>query len=154
MEKEKKKMQSVAFRNVGELLDYLPEQQLAITEKLRELVFECIPGVEERLSFNVPFYREYGGICFIWPGAVAWGSKTWEGVEFGFQHGNLLADEINYLERGTRRQVFYKKFYRTEDINEDLLRAYLFEAAEVDELGYVERRRRKGAVMEQGERLK
>jgi len=139
MEKEKKKMQSVAFRNVGELLDYLPEHQLVITEKLRELVFECLPGVEERLSFNVPFYRKYAGICFIWPGAVAWGSKGWDGVEFGFMYGNLLADEINYLERGTRKQVFSKKFYRPEDISEDLLRAYLFEAAEVDELKYVEK---------------
>ena len=143
MENEKKKMQSVAFRNVGELLAYLPEHQLVIVDKLRELVFECIPGVEERLSFNVPFYRKYGGICFIWPGAVAWGSKTWEGVEFGFQHGNLLADELNYLERGTRKQVFSKRFFRLEDINEGVLRAYLWEAAEVDELGYVERRRGK-----------
>ncbi|MFN0037222.1 MAG: DUF1801 domain-containing protein [Saprospiraceae bacterium] len=135
-------MQSVAFRNIGEMLDYLPEDQLAIVEKLRELVFECIPGVEERLSFNVPFYRKYAGICFIWPGAVAWGSKTWAGVEFGFQHGNLLADELRYLERGTRKQVFSKRFFRLEDINEGLLRAYLFEAVEVDELKYVETNRR------------
>lgn len=142
MEKEKKKMQSVAFKNVGDLLDYLPEHQLIITEKLRELVFECLPDVEERLSFNVPFYRKYGGICFIWPGAVAWGSKGWDGVEFGFQHGNLLSDEANYLERGTRKQVFSKRFFRPEDINEDLLRAYLFEAAEVDELKFLEKMRR------------
>lgn len=142
MENEKRKMQSVAFRNVGELLAYLPEHQLVIIERLRELVFECIPGVEERLSFNVLFYRKYRCICFFWPGAVAWGSKTWEGVEIGFQYGNLLADEINYLERGTRKQVFSKRFFRLEDINEDVLRAYLWEAAEVDELKFLEKMRR------------
>lgn len=143
MENEKKKMQSVAFRNMGELLTYLPEHQLVIVEKLRDLVLECIPGVEERLSFNVPFYRKYAGICFIWPGAVAWGSKTWEGVEFGFQHGNLLADELNYLDRGNRKQVFSKRFFQMKDINEEVLRAYLLEAAEVDELGYMEKMRGK-----------
>ena len=136
-------MQNVAFRSVSEVLDYLPENQLAIVERLRELIFECIPGVEERLSFNVPFYRKYKGICFIWPGAVSWGSKTWEGVEFGFNYGSLLADEANYLEKGSRKQVFSKRFFSTDEINEELLRAYLLEAVEIDELMEREKRARK-----------
>lgn len=132
-------MQNVSFRNVGELLDFLPEDQLEIVERLRELVFECIPEVEERLSFNVPFYRRYKGICFIWPGAVTWGDKAWDGVEFGFNYGNLLADEVGYLERGNRKQVFTKKFRPGDKIDEDLLRAYIFEAWELDEMMYLER---------------
>ncbi|MCB0522359.1 MAG: DUF1801 domain-containing protein [Lewinellaceae bacterium] len=133
MEKEKKPVQNVQFRTVGELLDFLPEDQLAIVERLRELVFECVPEIEERLSFNVPFYRRFKAICFIWPGAVSWGSKTWEGVEFGFNYGHLLADEAGYLDRGTRKQVFSKRFYSVKEIPEDLLRDYIYEAAIIDE---------------------
>ncbi len=132
-------MQNFAFRNVGELLAFLPEDQLLITDVLRELVFTTLPDVQERLSFNVPFYRLHKGICFIWPGAVSWGNKTWQGVEFGFNYGNLLDDEANYLERGTRKQVFNKRFFSPEEINAELLSTYLLEAAEIDEMLYWEK---------------
>ena len=132
-------MQNVAFRSVGELLAFLPEGQFLITEVLRELVLGTLPNVQERLSFNVPFYRLHKGICYIWPGAVSWGSKTWQGIEFGFNYGNLLADEANYLERGTRKQVFNKRFFSPEEINVELLSAYLLEAAEIDEMMFREK---------------
>ncbi len=134
MEENKRKMQNVDFRTVAELLDFLPENQLAIVERLRELVFDCIPHVEERLSYNVPFYRNNKLICFIWPGSVSWGNvSTWDGVEFGFNYGYLLADEAGYLDRGKRKQVYTKRFYTVKDINEDILRDYLYEAAILDE---------------------
>ncbi len=50
------KMQSVSFRNVEDFLDYLPEEELKIVLTLRKLIFECIPTISEKLSFNVPFY--------------------------------------------------------------------------------------------------
>jgi hypothetical protein len=143
MENDPKKMQPVSFATVSELFGFLPERQLEIVLRLRDLVFESIPGVEERLSFNVPFYRRHRSICFIWPGAVAWGSKTWPGVEFGFNYGNLLQDPANYLEKGQRKQVFTRRFHDLAGINEDLLRAYLLEASEIDEMLSRERKRRK-----------
>ena len=139
MEKEKKPAQNVSFKSFNDLLVFLPEDQLLIVEKLRELIAETLPNIQEKLSFNVPFYRIHKGICFIWPGAVSWGSKTWEGVEFGFNYGNLLADEANYLDRGTRKQVFSKRFFTPEAINEELLSAYLLDAAEIDELMFREK---------------
>ncbi len=141
--KEKKQMQNVSFNGVGELLAFLPENQLVVVERLRELVFECVPGIKERLSFNVPFFSKHKGICYIWPGAVSWGSKTWDGVEFGFNYGNLLVDENNYLEKGNRKQVFSKRFFTVDEINEEILQAYLFEAVENDEMMYREKRKRK-----------
>lgn len=143
MSEEKKRMQCVDFKSIGDLLDYLPEDQLVIVERLRELVLECVPEAKEYLSFNVPFYKRHKSICFIWPGAVAWGNKTWEGVEFGFAYGNLLSDEAGYLERGKRKQVFSKRFFSPDDIDEDLLRAYLLEAAELDELMRMEKGKNK-----------
>lgn len=135
----KKQAQNVSFNTVGELLAFLPEDQLLITETLREMVVSTVPNIKERLSFNVPFYSLKKGICYIWPGAVSWGSKTWQGVEFGFNYGNLLADGANYLLRGNRKQVYNRRFHSLEEINTDLLAEYLLEAAENDEIMYREK---------------
>ena len=137
-------MQNVQFRSVGELLDFLDPESLDMVELLREMVLETVPDVEERLSFNVPFYRRYGALCFIWPGSVSWGSTVWEGVEFGFNNGHLLADEDRYLDRGKRKQVFTKRFFSVHDVkmNIDRLRTLLMEAAEVNELLQMEKMQR------------
>jgi hypothetical protein len=142
---EKKQMQNVQFQSVAELLDFLDPERLEMVELLRELVFETVPGVEERLSFNVPFFRRYGALCFIWPGSVSWGSTVWEGVEFGFNNGHLLADEANYLDRGKRKQVFTKRFFSLQEVkmNAERLRAFLMEAAEVNELLHMEKMQRR-----------
>lgn len=129
----KKKMQNVSFDSIEELLDFLPEDERVLTEFLRKLVFECVPDVEEKLSFNVPYYQRNAGLLFIWPGSVSWGKVTYQGVRLGFQQGYLLPDEIGFLDRGGRKQVFWRDFYALADIDVDLLRAYIYEAVLVDD---------------------
>ena len=127
-------MQNVSFRNVSEFLEFLPEDELTMTELLRKLVFDCIPGVSEKLSFNVPFYKRNKTICFIWPASVLWGAnKSYEGVRFGFNCGNQMEDEIGYLDKGKRKQIYWKDFKKITDIDLEILRAYLFEAVAIDE---------------------
>ena len=87
-------MQNVQFDSIAELLEFLPEDELKLTEYFRRLIFECVPDVEEKLSYNVPFYRRNAGIFFLWPGAVSWGKVRHAGVRFGFQQGYLMQDEI------------------------------------------------------------
>jgi hypothetical protein len=53
-------------------------------------------------------------------------------VRFGFQQGYLLTDEINYLDKGQRKQVYYKDYLTNKEIDADLLRTYIFEAVIVD----------------------
>lgn len=126
-------MQNVRFKNVEDCIDQLPEQEREITEALRQLIFNCIPEVKEKLSYNVPFFRRHKGICYIWPGAVYWGKqRSYDGVEFGFNRGDLLTDPDDLLERGTRKQVYYVRFERMQDIPFDALRSYLYEAALID----------------------
>jgi hypothetical protein len=129
------KFQNVKFRDVQECLDYLPEDELRITLFLRNLVFECIPDVTEKLSYNVPYYMRKKAICFIWPASILWGKKpSYEGVRFGFTSGYLLNDEIGYLEKGGRKQIFWRDFKSIAEIDVDLLRAYIYEALMVDDL--------------------
>lgn len=127
------KMQNVKFKNVEEFLEFLPPDELKLTKFLRKIIFDCVPGITEKLSYNVPFYKRNKGMFFIWPASVLWGKKqTYKGVRFGFQQGNLINDEPNYLEKGERKQVYWKDLTSIKEIDIDLLKAYIFEAVEID----------------------
>jgi hypothetical protein len=133
--KKTNKYQDVHFRNVDEFLEYLPKNELVVVEALRQLIMDCIPHCKEKLSYNVPFYRKHSGICFIWPSAVPWGKMKYKGVRLGFNKGYLLNDEMNYLEKGDRKQVYSRDFTSIAEIEQDkdMLKYFLFEAAALDE---------------------
>lgn len=127
-------MQPFKFRTIEEFLEFLPEDEYIITSYLRSIVFELIPEVQEKLRYQVPFYSRHKNICFIWPGSVLWGKqRSYEGVRFGFSAGYLLDDVGQYLERGTRKQVFWKDFTRLEEIDTDQLIMLVSEAVIVDD---------------------
>ena len=127
------KIQHTSFRTVGEFLDVIPEEERKIVTALQYIIFECIPECEEKLSYNVPFYYRYSRICYIWPASVPWGGVK-SGVSIGFCRGYLLSDEIGYLDKGNRNHVCTKTFHSAEEIEPELLKSYLFEATEIDEM--------------------
>lgn len=129
----KKKLQPVHFNSVDDCLDYLPEEERMIVDYLRELIHECIPNCREKLSYNVPYYYRHSRICFIWPSSIPWGKVKLSGVQLGFCNGHLLHDDLNYLEKGDRKQVCVKTFQDIRDIDPDLVRTCLFEAMDIDE---------------------
>ncbi len=127
-------MQNVSFQFLEEFLEFLPPDERAITDKLRNLVLDTLPEIKERLSFNVPYYRLKKDMCFIWPASVLWGKlKTYEGVRFGFTYGYLLQNETRYFQLGNRKQVTYRDFRSPREIDTENFKSFLFEAAIVDE---------------------
>lgn len=121
------------FASVDECLRALPPDERALTERLRELILSEAPGLRERLSFNVPFYRGHREVCFLWPASVLWGArKTYAGVRVGFSQGHLLRTASGYLARGTRKQVHWRDLTACTPEDERLLTALLQEALEVD----------------------
>jgi hypothetical protein len=131
--KAKKKMQNVQFSSVDDFFEFLPEAEKEIVERLRAVIMDCIPDCTEKLAYNVPYYKKHANICFIWPPAVSWGGQKQSGVRLGFVNGNLLQDELNYLDKGDRKQVYWKEFHHASEIETDILKMYLFNAIEVDE---------------------
>lgn len=130
----KNRFQSYDFKSVDEFLEYLPADELKVVEFLRECIFDCIPHCTEKLNYNVPYYKVNKNICLIWPASILWGTKkSYEGVRFGFTSGYLLRDEIGYLDKGNRKQVYWKDFKSITGIDVDVLRSFLYEAVLIDE---------------------
>ena len=128
------KMQNVQFRNIDDFLDFLPDEELKLVTILRDIVLDSIPMVTEHLSYNVPYYKVNSNICFIWPSSILWGKKkAYEGVRFGFTKGYLLTDEKGYLDKGNRKQVYWKDFKRVSDIDVEFLKLFIFEAVLLDQ---------------------
>jgi Domain of unknown function (DU1801) len=122
----------IKFRSMVEFWEYLPEDQRIMTDVLRQIVLENLPaGCKEKLTYNVPFYYGKRRICLIWPAAVPWGGFN-SGVMLGFCQGNKLKDTHHYLMHGTNKQVFYKIFHSTDEIDMDAIVSILKEAVETD----------------------
>ena len=126
-------MQNVTFKTLDEFLDFITDEELKIVKFLRQIILNCIPDCIEKLSYNVPFYKRNTNICFIWPASVTWGNVKLNGVRIGFANGYLMQDDINYLDKGDRKQVYCKDFYSIKEIDVDLLKSYIFEAVIIDQ---------------------
>lgn len=133
-------IQPVKFYHIDDFIEFIPDQERAIVSYLRNIIYECIPQVKEKLAYNVPYYYRYSRIAYIWPASVPWGNVPLQGVSLGFCRGNQLRDDLNWLEKGTRKQVYTKTFFSLKEIDDDLLRTYLFEAMEVDERNHKAKR--------------
>jgi hypothetical protein len=125
------KFQPVDFQDLDDFYAYLPDDQLVMVKALRSLIYECIPEIKEKLSYNVPFFKLKKNICFLWPGEVPWGG-TFEGVQIGFTSGHLLSDDSDYLDAGKRKYIRTRIFRSTKEIDFEKLRILLFEALEID----------------------
>ncbi len=130
----KKQMQNVSFNSLEEFYDYLPDDEKKVLEFLRKIIYDCIPEITEKLSYNVPFFKRNSNICFLWPASVTWGGVKQIGVRMGFTKGYLLTDEENYLDKGGRKNVYWKDFESIKEVDVDMIRALLFESLELDQL--------------------
>ena len=144
--KKKRKMQKVRFESMEEFFDYLAEDELKIVTRLRDLVMLALPDCIEKLAYNVPYYKRHTNICFIWPASVQWGNSQQKGVRLGFTKGYLLSVHKEYLDKGERKQVYWKDFSAVKEIDADILLPLLYEAALVDELSAKTKKKSDGST--------
>jgi hypothetical protein len=135
-------------RPVDEIIHDLPKDEQVIVKRLRELTLECLPKAREKNNYGVPFYTRNRMICFIWPPSIYWGPKKPEyqskGVTLGFCQGNLFANEDGALLAEGRKQVYCMYFKTVSEIEEEQIRALLFEADLIDQQFQKKKIRRRG----------
>ncbi|MCA6074228.1 DUF1801 domain-containing protein [Fulvivirga sedimenti] len=125
------KFQRVSFHTYDDFFDFLPAGEQKLVEILRNLVYENIPDVREKISYNVPFYSRFRRICYIWPSVIPWGGlKPGSGVALGFTKGKTL--QSDYLTGGKGKEVRFRLFASIHEIDRPLLADLLLEATVID----------------------
>lgn len=147
-------MPTPKYGNVDEMIAALPRDERALVNRLRSIVAECLPKAEEKAYYGmgVPFYTHNRLICFIWPPSVFWGSgkptkepRNPKGVSLGFCQGNLMSNEDGALLAEGRKQVYVMYIKSMKELDENQVRALLFEAGMIDdEFGRRRKEKKKG----------
>ncbi len=125
-------------KSVDEMIVSLPRNESAIVKRLRDLVLECLPLAKEKpyYGLGVPYYSRHRQICYIFPSSALYGTEDnvhQKSVTLGFCHGNRMSNENGALKAEGRKQVRAMYFYTLRDINEEQVRALLFEAGMIDD---------------------
>lgn len=135
-------MPNPKYGNVDEMVGALPRDERVLVNRLRAIVTECLPKAEEKAYYGmgVPFYTHHRLICFIWPPSVFWGyskpvkePRNPKGVSLGFCQGNMMSNEGGTLLAEGRKQVYVMYIKSMKDLDENHVRALLFEAGMIDE---------------------
>lgn len=129
-----------SMKTVDEAMLSLPKSELAMVKRLRALIHECLPEAKEEPKFGlgVPYYSRHRQICFIWPSSYSWSPKSKDTavkagmVTLGFCYGNLMSNDEGLLDAEGRKQVYCMYFKSVNEMNEDQIRALLFEADLLD----------------------
>src|SRR5688572_17993606 len=127
-----------ASQHIDDLILNLPKPERAIVKRLRALVLECLPAATEKAYYDegFPFYAHHRLICFIWPSSgklVPKRVQEAKAVTLGFCQGHLMANEDGVLQSEGRKQVHVMYFHSLDEINDDQIRALLFEADMIDQ---------------------
>lgn len=107
--------------NVDAYLFTLTDPQQIIANRLRLLLFELVPEIQEKLSFNIPFYHYFGMFCYI--------NAIPDGIDLGFCRGKDLVEEFPHFESRNRAIVASVTLYSLTDIYEKEVRAMIVAAA-------------------------
>lgn len=132
---------STSTVDIDQMIATLPRHEQVLVKRLRALVTECIPNATEKAYDGqvMPFYSRNRLICFIWPPSMVWEVNTTlekqkaKGVALGFSQGKLMSNEDGVLLAEGRKQVYMMYFKKPDDIDDNQIRALLFEAALIDE---------------------
>jgi uncharacterized protein len=108
-------------RKVDEFIEALADEQRELCELIREMIWENVPAVEERLSFKIPFYHYFGMFMYLNP------SK--EGIDIGFCRGKDLVEAFPQLTTGKRAIVAILTISSKKDIHTKDLRQLIITAA-------------------------
>lgn len=109
------------MRKVHEYIENLPDERRELCELLRELVLENVPGIEEKLSFKIPFYHYFGMFMYL--------NNTKDGIDVAFCRGKDLLEAFPQLNIKTRATIATVCIKQKKDIITFEVRALIVAAA-------------------------
>ncbi len=109
------------MKTVDAYIESLPDDRRILCEKLRELVIENVPGVEEKLSFKIPFYHFFGMFMYF--------NNTKEGIDVAFCRGKDLTLLFPQLTQKGRAIVATVLVQHLQDITRLQIREIIVAAA-------------------------
>jgi uncharacterized protein YdhG (YjbR/CyaY superfamily) len=124
------------MQEVEDIIANLPKDERIITKRLRSIILDTDPHLQEKLSYGVPYFFHYRRICFLWPASLipsCYKKPTEEKVTLGLCYGNLLSNDQGLLIADNRKQVYVIKFSEAAQINDHAIREIIQEAVLVDE---------------------
>lgn len=112
-------------RKVDAYIEALPEEKKELYQQLRELILENVPGVEEKLSFKIPFYHYFGMFMYL--------NLTKDGVDVAFCRGKDLLTTFPQLENKDRAIIASVCIKNKKDIDAFEVRQMIITAAHWNE---------------------
>lgn len=109
------------MKQVDVYIDLLEQDKAVLVKLIRQLIHSLVPGIEERLSFKIPFYHYFGMFCYINPVAG--------GIDLGFCRGKDLIEEFPQLEIKGRAMVATLFVQSVKDIDRLRIREVITAAA-------------------------
>lgn len=113
-----------------------PENYRPIFNKLRQIILQSAPGIEEKIRFGIPFFDYFGWMCYLSP------LKNNNGVYIAFLRGFELSNEQGILEAGKRTMVKSITYNSAKAIQEKPLREIIQEALLLNEEHFKTRKKK------------
>ncbi|MFD1030149.1 DUF1801 domain-containing protein [Metaplanococcus flavidus] len=108
---------------VDELIEGLDESVQVIVKRLRTMVFEAYPEIEEHIKWSKPSYSKEGLVCYM--------QTAKSHVNFGFYRGTELEDRNNILE-GDGKKMRHVQIHKMDDIDEEKLKFLIWDAVDLN----------------------
>jgi hypothetical protein len=111
---------------VNDYIESLPDRQKMLVQVLHDFLLS-FPGVHAKIRYKIPFYDRRTWFCYLNP------IKN-EGVELAFLNGHKMSNAQGVLDLRGRVQVAGIRFYRVEEMDEEILFEIVQEALLLDEI--------------------
>ncbi len=121
------------MKTVDKYIDQINPDFIPVFFKIRSILINTLPGIKEKISYGIPFYYYCGPLCYI--------NVRKNFIDLGFTKGYALIKRLNTLDMKNRKQVASMKFYREKEINENLIKEVLIEAASINEFQSLTKKR-------------
>lgn len=94
-----------------------------LVARLRAVMRDAVPDAREEMRYGLPMWRVRGHLAYL--------SPSQRGITFGFPYGAAFADPHDAL-RGKAKHARHLVYRRVEDVDLDVLRAWIAEAVAYD----------------------